>query len=466
MFEDDDDSPIDDQLNQDLQQFEAHLFGENLGFIDSDRLEAVIDHYLLSGEFTKAKKAAEIGRTNFSYNPIFDLRFIQSLSGLKQFDEALVALSRINTDQIPPLELYITFAAIYMRTGTFDLAATYLVKALSVCEVDDKPDLFLDLALAKQKQRDFDGAILVLEEALSDFSNHEAILYELGFLYDRIGNYDQSIAIYLRYLEESPYANMAWYNLGNAYSKIENFEKAIWAYDYSILAFDEFSPVYFNMGNAYLSTEKYHQAIDCFKKVLSIDGDDPMALCYLGEAHEQLKEFDVAENYYHLCLSLDPKVSEAWLGLGIISDIKGNTVEAIKLIKKAISFDEDNASNHLVLANAYHKCELRDEAEEHYVRSIELDPEDAECLQDFVLFLLEDSPLNALTFMENFQLDIENNPYFMLMYVHVLVHANRIDDAVLLFSSLVMVDREQAMKIIEWNPKLAYHKDFVNLLHE
>jgi hypothetical protein len=37
---------------------------------------------------------------------------------------------------------------------------------------------------------------------------------------------------------------------------------------------------------------------------------------------------------------------------------------------------------------------------------------------------------------------------------------------VLLFSSLVMVDREQALKIIEWNPKLAYHKDFVNLLHE
>ena len=70
MFEDDDDSPIDDQLNQDIQQFEAHLFGETLGFIDSDRLEAVIDHYLVSGDFLKAKKASEIGRTNFSYNCI------------------------------------------------------------------------------------------------------------------------------------------------------------------------------------------------------------------------------------------------------------------------------------------------------------------------------------------------------------------------------------------------------------
>ena len=466
MFEDDDDSPIDDQLNQDIQQFEAHLFGETLGFIDSDRLEAVIDHYLVSGDFLKAKKASEIGRTNFSYNCIFDLRFVQSLSGLKQFDEALVGLSRIDIDQLPPIEVYVTFASIYMQTGTYDLASTYFEKALDVCELDDKPDLFLDLSLAKQKLRDFDAAVGILEKALATFPKHDAILYELGFLYDRRGNYEQAIETYLRYIEENPYANMAWYNLGNAYSKIEHFEKAIWAYDYSILVFDEFSPAHFNMGNAYLSSGKYHQAIDCFKKVLSIDGDDPMALCYLGESHEQLKEYDIAEHYYHLCLSLDPKVSEAWLGLGIISDIKGNTVEAIKLIQKALEYDSENASNHLVLANAYHKCELRSEAEEHYLKSIELDPEDAECLQDFVFFLLEESPINALSFMENFQLDIENNPYFMLMYVHVLVHAMRMEDAVLLFSSLVMVDREQALKIIEWNPKLAYHKDFVNLLHE
>lgn len=466
MFEDDDDTPIDDQLNQDLKQFEAHLFGENLGFIDSDRLEAVIDHYLMSGDFIKAKKAAEIGRTNFSYNSIFDLRLIQSLSGLKQFDEALKRLSKIEIDQLPPLDLYITFATIYMQTGSFDLAATYFEKAIAVCELEDKPELYLDLSLAKQKLRDFEGAVSILEEALISFPSHDAILYELGFLYDRIGNYERSIDIYLRYLEENPYANMAWYNMGNAYSKIDNFEKAIWAYDYSILVFDEFSPAHFNMGNAYLSSGKYHQAIDCFKKVLSIDGDDPMALCYLGESHEQLKEYDIAEHYYHLCLSLDPKVSEAWLGLGIISDIKGNTIEAIKLIKKALEFDEENASNHLVLANAYHKCDARPEAEEHYLKSMELDPEDPECLQDFIFFLLEESALNALTFIENFQLDIENNPYFMLMYIHVLVHAYRMDDAVLLFSSLVLVDREQALKIIEWNPKLAYHKDFVNLLHE
>ena len=37
-------------------------------FIDSDRLEAMIDHFLINNQYTKAKICAELAITQFSYN--------------------------------------------------------------------------------------------------------------------------------------------------------------------------------------------------------------------------------------------------------------------------------------------------------------------------------------------------------------------------------------------------------------
>ena len=50
MFDDDDDF-AENKLNEDIEYFEAHLKGDSIGFMESDRLEALIDHYLLVGTF-------------------------------------------------------------------------------------------------------------------------------------------------------------------------------------------------------------------------------------------------------------------------------------------------------------------------------------------------------------------------------------------------------------------------------
>lgn len=466
MFEDDDDAHFDGQLEGDLAQFESFLTGNTLGFIDSDRMESIIDHYFAEGDFVKAKRASEIANTNFSYNPVFKLRYAQALSGLKQYTEALQVLSSLNEVGLPQFELFVTYGTIYSQMNDYTSAIHYLSLALPLAERSDQVDIYLDISFAYQKLKDLDASIEVLQKGLTLHPKSEALLYELGFTFDRVGRYQESITTYLAYIEENPYANMAWYNLGNAYSKEEDFEKAIWAYDYAILIFDEFAPAHFNMGNAYLSIGKYHQAIDRFKTVLSLEGDDPMALCYLGEAHEQLKEFDIALNYYHLCLEIDPNVQEAWLGIGIISDIQGKTKEAISVIHKALECDPLNASVTLVLANAYQKIEAYEEAKTYYQLAIELDWEDAESLRDFMSFMASYAPLDALDYLESNQMELEHNPEYVLMFTHILVTLNRYQEALLLFSSLVALNRDQAELIMEWNPFLQSHKDFVTLLHE
>jgi hypothetical protein len=89
MFDDDEDDFSDSNLNEDLEQFEAHLKGKTIGFLDSDRLEAIIDHYIINGQYSKAKSAADHGVYHFQYNPVFTLRKAQAMSGMGLLNDAL-----------------------------------------------------------------------------------------------------------------------------------------------------------------------------------------------------------------------------------------------------------------------------------------------------------------------------------------------------------------------------------------
>ena len=68
MFDDEDDDFLENKLNEDLEKFESHLKGNVIGFLDSDRLEAVVDHYIINGHYSKALSAADLGVYHFPYN--------------------------------------------------------------------------------------------------------------------------------------------------------------------------------------------------------------------------------------------------------------------------------------------------------------------------------------------------------------------------------------------------------------
>ena len=103
-----------------------------------------------------------------------------------------------------------------------------------------------------------------------------------------------------------------------------------------------------------------------------IDGDDATAYCYIGECYEQVNELELSKHHYKRSLELAPMFSEAWLGLGIVEDIEGNTNEAIILIEKALEFDPTNSGIMHVLAGAFEKIEDFDKAIEFYKNYLEI----------------------------------------------------------------------------------------------
>ena len=466
MFDDDenDDDLFDGNLQEDLERFESLKKGEPLGFLDSDRWEALIDHFLMNGAYKNAIKCAEEAHNQFSYNALFKLRHAQGLSALGNLKDALNILNDLEKSGLSSFELILTKASVFSMLKDKKNAVKYFESALELAADEDKDEVYLDLAMEYSNADDYKSALEVLKRAIKDNPNNEAAIYEIAFCYDQLGDHEKSIKCYSDFIDENPYSFTAWYNLGNAYSKLEDYEKAIWAYDYCIIVNDDFGPAYFNLGNAYLSSDKYRKAIENFHKCIEIDGDDPIAFCYIGECHEQLKELDLAKHFYKKSLELAPLLPDAWLGLGIVEDLSGRTKEGIILILKAAELDPENAGIYHVLAGAYEKLELFEEATEYYELSLALDPTDEECLINFTnLLSIIGSWQETLEYVEEFDRLNSGSDISPVIKVNVLWQLGRKEESLELFKQCLEDDKEKALEIFEINPLLKSVTEFVLL---
>lgn len=467
MFDDDDDDEgdgfLDGNLNEDLQRFDSFLDGGSLGFLDSDRWEAMIDHFLIGGQYGKALLCVEEALTQFSYSSLFKLRKAQALSATGSLKEAINLLNELERSDIPSMEVMLTKASVFSQLKDSKNAIKYFKDALNRALPEDRDEIYLDLAMEYQTNGQYKLAINVLIEAVQANKSNEGAIYELAFCYDQLGETEKSIQCYSDFIDENPYSFTAWYNLGNAYAKLENHEKALWAYDYCVLINDDFGPAYFNLGHTNLALDKYTKAIEYFSKCMELDGDDPLAMCYIGECHEQLNELELARHYYKRSLELAPMLPDAWLGLGIVEDMEGNTQEGLKLILKAAELDPDNASVYHVLAGAYEKLGDDEKAVENYELALGLEPLDEECLLNYVEFISGKSVQEALEYLEAFEQLNPENEMIDILKVNVLWKLGHTKRAIEIFKDCLTEDREKALEIFDINPSLKNVSEFVLL---
>lgn len=465
MFDDEEEEEFDDgNVHEDLSRFESFLNGGEMGFLDSDRWEALIDHLIIGGHYQKSLLASEEALTQFSYNNLFKLRRAQAFSGVGKLKESIQLLTELERSGYPSFELLLTKASVFSQLKDSNNAIKYFRAALIDAEPDDRDEIYLDLAVEYENINKWKEALEVLKEAILKNPHNEGAIYEIAFCYDQLGEYEKSISCYSSFIDENPYSFTAWYNLGNAYLKIEDFEQAIWAYDYCILINDDFGPVYFNLGNAYLSLDKFTKAIESFETSIALDGDDPMAYCYIGESYEQLEQYDLAKHYYQRSLELAPLLPEAWLGLGIVEDLEGRTKEGLILLQKAAEIAPDNSGIIHVLAGAYEKLEQFELADESYQLALGLDPTDAECLMNYVnLIAVRKSLKEAKEFLDTFEQTSPDNDYIPLLKIDLWWKLGEKIGALELFKQCLELDREHALELFEINSELKNVPEFVLL---
>ncbi len=458
------DEAQENHLNEDLTRFEEQLATNSFGFYDSDRLEGIIDHYLINGLYTKAEAAAEVGLQQYPFYSLFSIRKAQAMSGLGKLKEALNVLEPIEKMDPDSLDLLLTKATIFSQLRDSKHAIKYFRAALEQADIEDRDEIYLDLANELEQTRDFKGAVEVLEAAMKANPKNEGALYELAFCLDQLGDVERAIRSYSRFLDDNPYSFTAWYNLGNTYSKSERFAEAITAYEYCVVINDRFSPAYFNMGNAQLTLEQYQESIESFERCLEIDGNDPLTFCYLGEAYEHLEQLDKAWDFYQQSLNMAPNLAEAWLGLGIVKDLQGKPKESLHYIERALELEPGMDGYYHVYAGALENAGMIEEADAAYLKCLELDSGNEDAFFDYVDYLMDHSPVEVRVFVENF-LNANNHFFAILPIIYLNWLAGRKDETKLLLVESLNVNRDKTLELFDRYPELKEEPELFNLCH-
>jgi tetratricopeptide (TPR) repeat protein len=197
---------------------------------------------------------------------------------------------------------------------------------------------------------------------------------------------------------------------------------------------------------------------------MEIDGEDPLALCYLGESYENIHEYELSKTCYQKSIELSPEFSEPWLGLGIIADLQENTKEAIVLMSKALDLDPENPVIHHLVGSVFIKNNEIELGHSHLRKSLEIDPSDMDCLKTLMESLVKIDIIEGYNFIHSFNLENGQDAESWLWEVNTLWLLGSLEDARALFSVCVDNDPIKSKELFTLNPQLLRCNELTDLV--
>ncbi len=256
--------------------------------------------------------------------------------------------------------------------------------------VEDQPAEIAQAEEAIQKN-DFAAAKGLLNKAIErDPNNKEPWSYQawfdLGFVLNRLGRTDDSIAAYRKSVAAKPEVFESNLNLGLMLARSNNPEAESY-----LRAATKLKPTdhpdegqaraWLSLGHL-LENQKPDEALAAYQKAAALIPKDPEPHISAGLLQERQKNFAGAEGEYKQVLALDPHSTEAVLGLTNLYMKSGRIADAEPMLRKLAVDRPDDAGIHLQLGRVLAAQGKKDDAISEFQTALKLSPNDAEAQRD------------------------------------------------------------------------------------
>ena len=318
-------------MNDDFQDF----------FSDSIiKFESIIIYYLESGNSSMANKALKMAIEQYPKNTSILLLKVEALIFENKIEKAEKIIDSLYEIDKNNSEIIIQKSRILSKRKKHSKSINLLKKISKDCEfysdalvMIGKEYLFID---------NFENAKEKFKEYIKNHQLDYAVLNNLLYCFDALGNTDDTINYLNDFLEENPYCEVAWHQLGKQYLKKELFKEALTAFDFAIISDDSFVGAYLEMGKVLEKLNKINQAIEQYEIVTKIDEPNPFALYRIACCHNKLGNIELAISYYNKTVEEDPIHDSAWMSLATSYYKQKDYLEAKNHLIKAIEIDSEN----------------------------------------------------------------------------------------------------------------------------
>jgi len=129
--------------------------------------------------------------------------------------------------------------------------------------------------------------------------------YHLADLYDRNGQYEQSIEAFKKVVELEPDRGYAYFKMGTAYNRLGKADEAVKSHLEALKYLKNNPVIYNNLGIAYGKLGKLDEEIDALKKAIEIRPRYAAARFNLGFTYLKKGDKEGAMQQYQALLELD-----------------------------------------------------------------------------------------------------------------------------------------------------------------
>ncbi len=264
--------------------------------------------------------------------------------------------------------------------------------------VVDQPPEIAQAEDAIQKN-DFPAAETLLKKAIeSDPTNKDAgwryqAWFDLGFVLNRQGRTDESIAAYRKSVEAKADVFESNLNLGLMLARAHDPEAE--RYLRAATTLKPTAHVEEGQARAWLSlahlieNREPEKAFEAYSKAAALTPADPEPHISAALLHERQKEFADAETEYKKVLMLDAKSSEAAIGLTNIYMKSGRLADAEPILRRLVAERADDAGLHAQLGRVLAAQNKKDDAIAEFQAALKLSPKDADARRDLANLMLQ-----------------------------------------------------------------------------
>lgn len=260
--------------------------------------------------------------------------------------------------------------------GNYDEAVSILRDVLSNGKKNTDAHYLLGLALKRQGRTD---------EALSEFliavdqqkKNHDA-RFELSLLQIGKGQFkeaEKSIQEGLKRTKEKD--ARFFYAQGQLAIAQDDLQSAMVLFTRA-RGVDPQNPLYVRgLGDVYEARNVWGLAITNYRQALAMQPDSPdAAMTYyrIGQLHFKARQWNESYAGFQKATELDPTLKDAWYQQGFIQYVAERYPLAVEPLETFISLDQTNAEAYFMLAESLNRTRRIKMAVPHYMKTVELDP--------------------------------------------------------------------------------------------
>jgi tetratricopeptide (TPR) repeat protein len=148
------------------------------------------------------------------------------------------------------------------------------------------------------------------------------------------GNSTEAEQFWQKSLELDPNYGHAYFGMAKVAAQRGKLEESVELFQRALAVMPNFLEVEIELGRALINLDRTAEAIALFEKPAKRNSLSPEALCLLGQAYLQQKEYEQARDNYQAAVQADPQYAEAYFGLATATARLGQTEKSGEYTRK------------------------------------------------------------------------------------------------------------------------------------